>query len=874
MDKLPKAVSKYLGSQPGLKILIITVLIAVGVFAVAAMFGKVKEGFGSFYSPQNDFTNKQQDYFSTKFNRGIVHNAGLENEISRIDDAFKQVDTQFNTIRNPNLQRFFSVDPLPGVLVLEQKCSSATEPSQLPAHDPAITSGCGWWYMDDDNKISKGFRGSEMGPYDTNLESKMPGGRWIWDLKEAQKLEDVKKCRRVKSCDTCDLVPGKCAFCLQTNSGIPVDGYGGSKYPDDPRLNCGDKPITKPNQCPKPEPPPPIIKEDGTVIQPPAPRAICDPEGGRLTKECLISLAKGAGLSDSGAVIIILQGDGAGYYKGRGENSIKFNKAKDIVFKDCKIVTDPAYLGDGVCDRTDALKYYNSLFEAVNRGPTTRCREAAGFLVAGTEFDVCKYDPDQRGPFELYCLQRTFRESGCQPDGSEYPTDANKGKFDAMSWKGYKEYSDLLRMNSNSSDFQVQMENAKMCLGVNITPKLNECGEKRGVEILWYKWDYDWNMPEVKTTKMTFLGREFARELPNFNTGGNEFNPYGRSDVIAFRARTELYTEQDSRSAKLWVMTDDGVAIKANGQIILRKWWDQGPTAHESDPFILRQQKNVPVEFYWYENYGGATFIPKMLTKTGGYDPIPQEMLMLKVSTGFPLSRWDFYMGNYEDRHGVLNTTANNLQMGIFNGKKCALFMNQNSSIQINNVIRGGAYRTFTYMVYVRNIPNYWSRLYTMRRGPSNCDAGFTHGNSSTIEGGICDDGKIWMGLKPAGQGWHIWIHTPPVVPKNKWCHITFAYDDDYKGAAVYLDGKLIQRTRNEGSAGDFFDNLECNFSGIGIGHYDWKCNGQPIYCGLAWTHWFDYTLDDKAVMLDMQMGFTKSTAYPEDATTGWKAAN
>jgi hypothetical protein len=442
-----------------------------------------------------------------------------------------------------------------------------------------------------------------------------------------------------------------------------------------------------------------------------------------------------------------------------------------------------------------------------------------------------------------------------------------------MTWTGVKEFYDSLRAGTDSRNFEVQMDNAKKCLGVTITPKLNECGDKRGCEILWYAWQYDWNWPEVRYTKQMFLGREFSGSIPGFNTGGNDFNPYGRYEQTGFRIRTRLFSSDDSRTARLWVQTDDGVALKARGNLVLRKWWDQGPTSYESDPFVLEKEKQVPLDLYWFENGGGATFNLKLNKADGSYDGVPDKMLQLAVATGYPLCRWDFYMSTFDERHGVLSSQPNDLTFGVMGGKKCAVFAKANSAIQVHNTVRGGAFRSFAYMVYVRNVPNYWSRLFSLRKGPSNCDAGYTHGNSSTIEGGVCADGRLWMGLKPAGQGWHTWIHTPPnTINFNTWVHIAYVYDDDYKGSTVFVNGNQVARHRNDGANGDFHERLECNAVGIGIGHYNWSCNGQPISCGMAWAHWFDYPLTADNAKQDMQLMFTKASVYPEDPATGWRA--
>ena len=869
---IPKMVSKFIKDQRGLVILIVGVIVAL---VVTYLFRNAhKEGFGNFLDSQNAFTLNQRDYFWNKFNRGLVYNSGLDGEMKDgVARLMEQPDVMFtNKTAKTDIFKYFTKDPSPGIAKAEAECSSQSQPSLLPQRGPEDRTGCGWWYIDDDNKPSRGARGADTGPFDEEFNKKFPGGKWTWDLVLAQKLEDAKLCRKIKSCDVADLVPGKCGYCLSTSTGIPIDSFGRAKYPTDQRLNCGEKAITRGSDCPKPEPPPTIVKPDGTVVIPPPPPAICDPVGGRLTRECLIMLAQGAGCTDDGGLLNVLKGDSMGYYKGNGDNAMKFRKANTILLEDCKIPFVSAYYGDGICDREGALQYYARLSRAVSSGATTRCRAASGFLVRGTPFDPCDYDPTQSGPFELYCLQRNFREAGCQPAGSEYPTQQNKSFYDVVTYQKSKDYMKQLHRDMlENPSVAVQNSATKKCLGVDIQPMFQECGDKTGCEVLWYRWDYEWDFPERKVTHKMFYGRELRKTWPDFNTGG-DFNPYNKIDRVAMHLRGQIVSKK-TRSSKFWVQTDDGVAMKADNTLVLRSFWDQGPTSYQSQGFTLRDNTPTSYNVYWYENYGGATFSGKLLNETGGYDPIPEDMLVMKVASGYPLCRWDLYMGNYDDRNLVLGSQPLNLRFGVMDGKKCAMFDNPQSAIQIFNPVRGGAFHTFAYMVNVRDVPSYWSRLFSLRQGPTNCDAGYTHGNSTTIEGGVCQDGRLWMGTKPAGQGWTLWNHTPPnTIQKNKWTHIAFVYDMDWRSCTVYANGVKIQTVTNNSANTDFFDNLECSAVAIGVGHYAYGCNGQPIMCGLAWAHWFDYALNENEVKNDMNMGFTKSSAYAESRDTGWRA--
>jgi len=860
--KLPKLVSKILPFDSPVQILILSVLVvAVVVIVYRSFFASKHEGFGAMYDSENSFTLSQRALFMDKMNKEVPYNSDLENDMSRFKDAIKNVDSGINIVQTNNVDKYFQKDPIPGIRAAEQQCN-VQDPGLLPVH-PKTGIGCGWWYQDDDNKVSQGVRGTELGPLDSQIDAKAPGGEWIWDLGLAQKREDTKRCRKIKSCALADMVPGKCGFCLATSTGVPVDAYGRSKYVSDPMIGCTDAPITKPGSCPPPAPPAVVINPDGSVTQPLPQPQLCDPVQGKLTLGCLISLALGAGCKEEGAILNILRGDSMTYYRGRSSANFKFKKALELIKNDAKLNSGGAYFGDGVCERTDALSYYTNMVAAQRTGPTTRAREAAGFLVVGSDFDPCDYDQQQNGPFDLYCKERVAREKGCQPAGSSYPTEANKSVYDNMTWSKFNQYFTDLYSQMASGDKTIQADSTQKCLGVTITQPPADCGDLNGCEVLWYAWAYEWDLPEKTSSRATFYGRQILPTLPNFNTGGADFNPYGRADVMAMHIRTRV-TNPTSQTASMWVMTDDGVAVKANGAMVLRSFWDQGPTAYTTRSFQLIENKPTDIDMYFYENYGGATFIPRMQIGGGGYNVVPEKMLTMRVPSGFPIARWDFYMGSLTDRNNVLTTnTVGNVSIGMIDGKKCALFKGANNYLQVVNPISTTAFRSITMMLFIRNFPSphgEYPRLWEMNTNGFNgawCQDSLFGCMSPNNTQGIgfyaqrgCNGPSIWTGGGTSSNG--------------RWTHVSWILDEDLKGYTIYMDGTKMARARDERS--DILRNKIYNNFYIlnSVERFD-----KDV--GVAWMHMFDYTLSADDVKMDMGLGFTDVKVYPEDSSSGWK---
>jgi len=855
----------------------ILLAIVILIISIVFYFNHYKtEGFGDFYTKQDNFTKGQRKAYWDNMNVQLDYNADLENDMVKLfPDAVKNIDTNLSKIKKNNLDLFFRKDPIPGNEKVNLVCSNAKEPLLMPEHGDKIVNGCGWWYIDDSNTPSFGSMGSKFGPY-ADLNKSHPSGKWIWDLTQAQKMEDIKICKKIKSCEVADLYPGKCGYCHSSGIGVPVDKFGSAKYPDDEKLACANEPIVKPSKCPKPDPPAPIKLADGTIVVPPLPEDICKPTNGKLTLECLKSLAIATGFTDQGAIVHILSGDSKKYYSGNNNDSHKYKKAIEIVLKDGKIPTEAAYLGKGVCEREEALTYFKSMIKMLGTANTKKIKDAIGFLTIGTEFEPCYYKNDEVGPFDTVCLQRVAKDKGCQPDGTDYPT-ADNTKYDKMTWAKVNSYFDNLHKSLSSSKQSEVDDAAKRCLGITIQKNLSSCGDKSGCEVFWYAWDYEWEFPNLESSMQTFYGRELKSTLPHFNTANGDYNPFTIPNRMSFHLRTN-YVGSKTMASKFWVMTDDGIAIKVNDTVVQKSWRDQGATAYETTPFTVSENKPTKLDFYWYQNYGGATFVAKFLYEKGLDAVIPSE-LELSVPKDFPIARWDFYEGKSSERNNILTSKTSSPELGAIDGRKSAIF-NKGQGISIENKIRGGAFSAYTFMTFHRGG---WTRLFALRKGT--CQNDIWTGYS--IEGGINADSSAWFAMQKEGGKVELYLVTPRgTVPLNKWTHLAYVLDADFRGVTIYADAKKIGTLRIEKINGDDYKNTIFNQNTIG--HDNWKCNGPislpsqtninvpkdgSLNIGLAWTHWFDYTMTAEEVNIDRGLGFTDKRVFAEDSTSGWKKA-
>jgi len=456
-------------------LLLVFIIIVLGV--VYLYKNHFKEGF-SVYSEGDRFTKSQETKFWSNHNKVLSINSGLDEDIKKASSAFVTTDTLNNTKNaKTDISFYFEKDFLPGAAEKNLQCSSVLEPRLLPSHDETASSGCGWWYLDSDQKVSVGAKGTHLGPFDTSTLG--TGGKWVWDLNAAQKMEDVKRCRKIKSCDIADLVPGRCGFCPSLMSGVPVRADGTSLYENDPALNCENLAITNPSKCPRPAPP--GASPDDPQPTGPMPPALCDPNPatGKLSNDCLISLAKGAGCTDSSVIINILSGDNKGYYGQPGTEHQRFSIAIQTIKTDTSLASPDVYFGFGSCTRAEALGYYSSIVRTVSSAPTEKARNAASFLAYGTEFDECTGKDDETGPFTLHCLQKVAREAGCQPDGTDFPIEI----IQKISPNVPKACG---RFGNPSADGYIRLYNKKECdsLGGNFYPN-GECIKREGGSFSW-----------------------------------------------------------------------------------------------------------------------------------------------------------------------------------------------------------------------------------------------------------------------------------------------------------------------------------------------------------------------------------------------------
>ena len=468
-------------------------------------FAKRREGFEDFLQLNTRYTKQQDAYFQDQAGKEIYVNPGLKLDL--LNDAFYQPDLYLATSKDRDYKDYLTENPYNAFSGKDTMCRQARHPRDLPARAPRDITACGWWFHPDVPSV--GAYGSLNGP--VNNEGLPPGGQWTWDVPTAVMKEDIKFCKRIKSCDLLTIpgVMGRCGFCTRLSYAVPINADGSDKYPDSQIGACGELNKKTPDEC-KPAAAP-IVTSDGvncgslgrpspdnnirlynkdecdvidgnwysngeclmkgggsysaacsglnSALQTVSPRT-CDPgPSGALSKECLISIASGIGFTRAGAVL------GNLYNNVRPSDMDK--QAIDLLATIGVSIPD-AVLSSGMTDVQTAGTTYTQIYNAMTSAPKPMIKEAAKWLAIGSDsFDVCGMEAKVTGPFDATCLQQAFREAGCQASGAAYPSKATAAKYASMTWG---EVGNLFKKTHDAMlapDVATQDKASKDCLGVS-----------------------------------------------------------------------------------------------------------------------------------------------------------------------------------------------------------------------------------------------------------------------------------------------------------------------------------------------------------------------------------------------------------------------
>ncbi len=481
------------------------ITIIVVLLATLMFFGRRgSEGFmGAGMKEQMQFGANQSTYFFDQADKAILTNPGIS--LFGLKDALSSPDVLLPVNKDRDFSTYFMEDPENAFSDQDSKfCRGARMPKDLPQRKPRDKYGCGWYFYSDPNRPSVGTFGTRSGPLFAN---QLGGGQWIWDLNVAQMREDIKNCKRVRDCSLLELegFKGECGFCKERGFAVPIKPDGSPKYPNVSDALCGGNTFKTYAECIAP---PKVITESGVDCKglgfaspdnsirlyssgdcskmggthipngeclkpgggsyswdcrglntPAAPtRAVCDPDArGNLSRACLIQLATSVGLSESGNIVRMLR-------MVQGPNDMDTMAIDEL--RGVGLDVPNSILGGGNIDRANALAMYRRIVDMMRNGPTDLSRKAAMYLaVGGMEFDTCDIEGGKRGPFSSVCLQRAWRQAGCQAGGEKYPNRQTVSEVANMSWA---QVNSLFRnaYNAMKSDNPGTQDKAiKDCLG-------------------------------------------------------------------------------------------------------------------------------------------------------------------------------------------------------------------------------------------------------------------------------------------------------------------------------------------------------------------------------------------------------------------------
>lgn len=126
---------------------------------------------------------------------------------------------------------------------------------------------------------------------------------------------------------------------------------------------------------------------------------------------------------------------------------------------------------------------------------------------------------------------------------------------------------------------------------------------------------------------LDFTTYKFTRVDPTINIDWGANPPSGSMGADQFSVRwAGMVAPRYSQTYTFYATTDDGVRVWVDGQLIIDKWVDQGPTTWSAQlPLDAGRQYDIRMEFY--DNFGGAQARLEWQSASQAREVIPQSRL-------------------------------------------------------------------------------------------------------------------------------------------------------------------------------------------------------------------------------------------------------
>jgi hypothetical protein len=494
-------------------------------------------------------------------------------------------------------------------------------------------AGCGWIYEPSNGinpAVNQGALGTAQGPVRDSVKG---GGKWYWDLAQAEKEVTQKICASASKCSQLKLLgqyAEVCGFCKTTGAIIPVEKTAGgykARYPNEAPLKCEPQNIVAggsgPNRCPSNEGfRSEYIRNEGFLGG--GGVSLDDLEGCKppLTRDCVVLAARLAGCSDQGTLIAALgqSKQGQDY-----DTVLRTNPAFTAYQTTANPNITGAIVKDGSTALGTALSDFNNLVNNANSKNAKLGMAARDLCLKAGEFENFNFCNEITNTTVINeqtvkCIQEDWLNRGGTEKGSGY---GMLGSFKGKTKQAYLDYVNGLLGKTKSTDKIVNQQAIMELIGMNTAGEINDLPRDentRGAETVWIDLvdaSNTNNAPIILRCDLR-LAKD-GEVIPSFPDKNVLMNKWGvPGDNIAFTSAFEIRPDSDT-TASFAVQTDDGFMLSMNQNPFENtsykmndwgSWRYQGPTWYKSGQYRIGGTKNTEKNMIvtkWFQGGGLAT---------------------------------------------------------------------------------------------------------------------------------------------------------------------------------------------------------------------------------------------------------------------------